>query len=285
MAALFGAAALAQHEDASRGQGPEDADEGEQDQESHGDRLSARGPGVTGRGWVVLGAALLAATLTARLGVWQLDRAAQKLSNQAAIEAEGARAPLGNAELAADGGTGQLNRRVALQGRWLPEHTVWLDNRQMDGRVGFFVVTPLQLAGRPEAVLVERGWAPRHIVDRTRLPPLVTPGGDVAVVGRLAATLSRVYELGEGEGGAIRQNLDASAFAGETGLRLLPLIVVQTEAGGAGDGGLVRHWPAPDLGLQKHYGYAFQWFALCALIVGLYVWFQLVRPRLRRQQP
>jgi surfeit locus 1 family protein len=43
--------------------------------------------------------------------------------------------------------------------------------------------------------------------------------------------------------------------------------------------GLLRDWPAADLGLQKHYGYAFQWFALCALILGLYVWFQLVKPR------
>jgi surfeit locus 1 family protein len=58
---------------------------------------------------------------------------------------------------------------------------------------------------------------------------------------------------------------------------------VQTSPGNSD--GLLRHWPAPDLGLHKHYGYAFQWFALCALILILYVWFQLVRPRLRRQQP
>jgi surfeit locus 1 family protein len=33
----------------------------------------------------------------------------------------------------------------------------------------------------------------------------------------------------------------------------------------------------------KHHGYAFQWFALSALIAGLYVWFQLLRPRLARR--
>ena len=36
-------------------------------------------------------------------------------------------------------------------------------------------------------------------------------------------------------------------------------------------------------GVHKHYGYAFQWFALSALILGLYVWFQLIRPRRARQ--
>lgn len=235
---------------------------------------------MTRRDWLLLAAALLGAALTARLGVWQLDRAAQKIALRAAIDAETARPALADAELAPDG-AGQLHRRVALRGRWLPERTVWLDNRPMDGRAGFYVVTPLQLSGRPEAILVERGWAPRHVADRTQLPPLITPGGEVTVPGRLAASPSQLYELGKGATGLIRQNLDPAAFAVETGLRLLPLTVVQTEATGPDDA-LARHWPAPDLGLHKHYGYAFQWFALCALIVGLYVWFQLVRPRLRK---
>lgn len=232
---------------------------------------------LTRRGWVVLVAALLAAALTARLGLWQLDRAAQKLALQAAIEAEAERPAMANTDL----GGAQLHRRVVLRGTWLAEYTIWLDNRPMDGRVGFFVVTPLRLAGRPETILVQRGWAPRHMADRMQLPPLVTPTGDVEVIGRLAASPSRLYELGGGAVGAIRQNLDPAAFATETGLQLFPLTVVQT-AGSAEDG-LLRHWPAPDFGLHKHYGYAFQWFALCALILVLYVWFQIVRPRLRRQ--
>ena len=49
------------------------------------------------------------------------------------------------------------------------------------------------------------------------------------------------------------------------------------------DDGLARDWPAPATGVETHHGYAFQWFALSALITGLYVWFQLIRPR--RRQP
>jgi surfeit locus 1 family protein len=46
--------------------------------------------------------------------------------------------------------------------------------------------------------------------------------------------------------------------------------------------GLMRQWPRPAVDVQKHYGYAFQWFALCGLMAGLYVWFQLIRPRIKR---
>jgi cytochrome oxidase assembly protein ShyY1 len=34
--------------------------------------------------------------------------------------------------------------------------------------------------------------------------------------------------------------------------------------------GLVRDWPAPDFGIDKHYGYAFQWFALAATLLVFY---------------
>lgn len=229
-------------------------------------------------GWVLV-AALAMAGLTARLGLWQLDRAAQKLALQAAIQAQAAEPALGTSVI--DAAT-PVHRRVRLTGRWLAQHTVWLDNRPMDGRTGFFVVTPLQLAGRPEAILVQRGWAPRHQSNPAQLPPVLTAEAEVEVTGRLAATPSRLYDLGASARGPIRQNLDVAGFSVETGLRLLPLTVVQTEADSRDDG-LLRHWAAPEFGLQKHYGYAFQWFALCALILGLYVWFQLLRPRLRKQ--
>lgn len=234
---------------------------------------------MNARGWLMVGAALLGIGVTARLGFWQLDRAQQKLDIQTAIEAEASRPQLETADV---GSERQLHRRVALRGTWVADRTVWLDNRPMDGRAGFYVVTPLRLAGRDHSILVQRGWAPRDPAHRSHLPPVTTPAGEVEVVGRLAASPSRLYELGQEAAGPIRQNLEPAAFAAEARLALLPLTVVQT-AGDDGDG-LLRHWPAPDLGLHKHYGYAFQWFALSALILLIYVWFQIARPRLRRQQ-
>ena len=120
--------------------------------------------------------------------------------------------------------------------------------------------------------------------DRTRIAPFDTTAGEVEVRGRIAPPPARLYEFDAAASGAIRQNLDLAAYAGETGLRLLPLSVMQERAPQDADDGLLREWPRPTLDVHKHYGYAFQWFALCALTAGLYVWFQLIRPWRQRRR-
>lgn len=236
------------------------------------------------RAWVVLLGTLAGVALTARLGLWQLDRAAQKVSLHDSIERRGRQPELNPAELAATAqdAAAQHHRRIRLQGQWMAAHTVFLDNRQMNGHPGFFVVTPLWLPDQHRAVLVQRGWAPRDFRERGRLPVLPDTPGTVTVVGRVAPPPPRLYQMPGEDRGAIRQNLQLDAFEKEVGARLAPVSVLQETAPDRDDG-LSRQWPRPAVDVHKHYGYAFQWFALCALMAGLYVWFQLVRPRLERK--
>ena len=242
---------------------------------------------------VVLLAALLGVGLTARLGWWQLDRAAEKSQLQARVDQRGVMPPLPAAQLArrSDQAIEQQHRRIVLLGRWLPEHTVYLENRQMNGRPGFFVVTPLVLAPG-DAVLVQRGWMPRDFMERSRLQPLPTPEGEVSVQGRVAAWPSKLFDFSAGASasarGAIRQNVDMDELARATGLALRPLSIQQTDDAVGGSvtpaDGLLRLWPVVNLDTSKHHGYAFQWFALSALIAGLYAWFEWIRPRYAKQQ-
>ena len=240
--------------------------------------------------WLVTLAALVGIVLTAALGRWQLARAAQKEALAAEMVARSGIAPLGGAELrqelAAERSGGGfdhlLYRPVQLHGYWLPDYVLYLDNRPMNGHQGFFVLTPLQLKADKTVVLVQRGWIPRNFQDRNALAVVDTPAGEVEVSGHLAPEPAQTYSLGSSakEPGflRIRQNLGLSEFRSETGLPLAALAVVQE--GGASQG-LLRDWAPISTGVEKNYGYAFQWFALCGLILVLYVWFQFIRPRRR----
>ena len=256
-----------------------------------------------GRFWLITIAAVLTVAATVSLGRWQLSRAAQKEALQADIEAQKLKPALTQAEfLAMEKPSDAMHRPVRLRGLWLTPQTVFLDNRQMHGTPGFYVLTPFALEGTEQTVMVQRGWIQRNFVDRTRLGAVETPAGIVEVTGLVEPPPSHLLELGTpasapaaaasapapaasapaapasaAEGySPIRQNLDLEAFRAETKLPLRTDVSLQ-QSGPASEG-LQRDWPAPALGLERHYGYAFQWFGLSALVVILYVWFQFITP-------
>lgn len=220
-------------------------------------------------------AAIFFAGLGLRLGFWQLHRASQKEALQAAMAAQNSQAPLDTTAVAqlpsVDEG---LYRVVKVTGTWEATHSVYLDNRQMDGKVGFFVLTPLRLQPSGVVVMVQRGWVARNFQNRATVPEVQTPSGPVSVEGQIAPPASKLYEPGAPGLGLIRQNLDLTQFRQQSGLAVAEFMIRQT---GPASEGLRRDWPSMALGLEKHYGYAFQWFAMSALVVGLYLWFQFFR--------
>lgn len=238
----------------------------------------------TWRQAIVWIAALATLALTVRLGLWQLDRAAQKTAVQEARLQQMHAAPLSASDLptTAEQARAAEHRTAVLKGRWLGKHTIYLDNRPMAARAGFHVLTPLALEdGR--LLLVQRGWWPRDVADRSRVDAPPAPEGVVQVLGRVALAPSRLFELAPETAGPIRQNLDLDAYASEMRFKLLPWVLVQLEeaAQPVGDG-LLRQWPEPAADVHKHHGYALQWFALAALVGLLLIWFQVWRPWRRR---
>jgi surfeit locus 1 family protein len=236
------------------------------------------------RAIVVALATLAGVAVTLRAGIWQLDRAQQKEALQRALDERAGLPELDAAELALDANAAaaQQFRHVRLRGRWLASATVFLENRPLDGRVGFIALTPLLPERGGAAVLVQRGWAARDSQDRTRVPELAAPAGPVEVVGIVAPPPARWFEFAGAAAGPIRQNVDLADLARESGIALRPLSVLQLDSASNSGDGLVRHWARPAVDVHKHYGYAAQWFALAALMATLYVWFRLIRPRLRR---
>lgn len=217
-------------------------------------------------------ATVLLVALGVSLGQWQDRRAAQKIALQDKLSARAADAPLqlSAAPLAA----GPLEyRHVSVTGQWVRDWPLYLNNRPQNGRAGFYLVMPLRIDGSATHVLVARGWLPRHVAQANKLPPYATPGGTVTVEGIVKAGVGRIMQLGTPEPvrpGAIVQNIEPAQFAQASKLALQPFFIEQSGPAPAAEG-LVRDWPAPSLGVEKHQGYAFQWYALAAMALLFFV--------------
>jgi surfeit locus 1 family protein len=254
---------------------------------------------LNSRFWLITLAAMIVIAVTLKLGFWQLSRAHEKLALQASIQSQAALPALNAYALLSPQNTSPstsvLYRTITLTGHWLPQYTLFLDNRQMDSKPGFFVVTPFEFANPATAtsnapkqiILVQRGWLPRNFLDRNKLPDIVSDTADVTITGRIALSPSKLFEFKGIETGAIRQNIEIEALAKEFKIDLLPYSLQQLDSDaaevskGKHPDQLSRNWVQPNYGSEKNYGYMVQWWALSALIALLYVWFQLMRPYIK----
>jgi surfeit locus 1 family protein len=217
--------------------------------------------------WPALAAAAGIA-LTTWLGMWQYGRGEQKRALAARIEKLAQEPALSVTARELDARDVEL-RQVEAHGTFEPRHAIFLDNRVRRGVVGYHVVMPLKLEHGARYVLVDRGWIAAG-PDRSRLPDVRTPQEPVVVRGR-AVVPGRFLELSdEVTRGPVWQNLTLERYRSAMPIAIQPF-VIQQDAAAAPDDGLVREWLPPDLGVEKHYGYSFQWFALSVLILVFYL--------------
>jgi len=229
--------------------------------------------------WIPFVVMLLLVALGISLAQWQQRRAEEKLARAAKLETGNLAAPLllTAALLPPDEAQAIEFRRVSVTGHFVPAWTVYLDNRPYHGQAGFHVLTPFQIDGSAMHVLVAQGWLPRNNLERTRIPDYTTPTGTVTISGIARLNAGHVMQLGTAPPlmpQAIVQNAEIAQLAQASGLAFQPLLIEQTV-----DANLppaisqlpVRDWPAPDLGADKHRGYAFQWYALALMAFLFFV--------------
>jgi surfeit locus 1 family protein len=214
-------------------------------------------------------AMVVVAALAIALGNWQRNRAAEKGAATARASAAARLAPLDLAAAAADTASA-LYRTVHGSGEYNAAQTVLIDNKVRGGRPGYEVVTPLRLAPGDRYVLVDRGWVAQGAT-RQQLPTVQTPAGMVEITGRATLPPRRYLELKADTGaGSVRENLDIERFAAASGLTLLPFVVEQTDPVAPPDE-LLRDWPQPDFGIERHLTYMVQWYSLAGLAIVLWL--------------
>ena len=123
--------------------------------------------------------------------------------------------------------------------------------RSTAGRAGYDVVAPLKLAGSERFVLVDRGWVaqgPR----RAELPAVPPPAGMQTVIGRVNLPPQRYLELAteRGSGAVVAESRSGTHCRGDRPRCCCRFIVEQADPVAPADG-LVRDWPAPDLGRRS----------------------------------
>lgn len=212
--------------------------------------------------------ALLGVAAGIHLGIWQSGRAHEKLQVAESM-VQRASAP------AVRIGAERMNaaeleyRTVEARGRFDPRGLVLIDNQVRKGRVGYEVIMPLQLAGSDMHVLVDRGWI-SGTGDRSRLPEVKTPEGEIALVGIAVVPGKRMYELSATDAieGSVWQNLSIERYVERMRYEVQPVLVRQTSD--AADG-LMRDWTVSNREINVHRSYAFQWFALAGLVFVVYL--------------
>lgn len=228
---------------------------------------------LTGRTVLALASGVLVTVLAAALGNWQARRGDLKEAIQARWDAAENIAPV---ELRTaddlEGVESALPRRVTLRGEFIAAATVFVDNRTLDGAAGFQVLTPLRLANGT-TVLIDRGWLPRDARDPSRHPTLRTPTGSVTIDGLAVARVPRLLELASLPLPAlpgIWPNLEFEDYERVSGMPVARLVVQQSSD--VADG-LRRVWARPAMGVEKHRGYALQWYGLAVLSAALTLYY------------
>jgi cytochrome oxidase assembly protein ShyY1 len=232
---------------------------------------------MSGRAWVritlAVAAGVAVTVIAVLLGNWQHRRGDAKQARQAEWDAA-ASAPVAAIASKADAAVvaARLPRRVVVHGQYVPAGTVYVDNRSMQSVAGFQVVTPLRLPDGT-SVLVNRGWIARDAADPMRMPSVPTPPPPVSVEGLAVERVPRLLELAPAAAlplPGIWPNLEFEDYERVAAVGVARLIVQQTSESADG---LRRAWPPPASGVQKHRGYALQWYGLAALSAGLTLFF------------
>jgi surfeit locus 1 family protein len=230
---------------------------------------------------------LVGAGVCIRLGIWQLDRLAQRRAFNENYLVQSVASPLMLTAAPTDDLTGMEYRTVTVTGNFDPTNQVVLRNQFHDNQPGYFLLTPLLLSDG-SAILIERGWIPAEGNASPADWHQYDQSGEVTITGilRLGQTQPEVGGVPDPPLAAGQTRLDfwnivnLERISKQVPYRLLPAFV-QPQPDPAPPAPPYPYQPAIDISEGPHFGYALQWFTFAAILVLGYPFFlrkQLVAP-------
>ncbi len=216
--------------------------------------------------WVpyIIGTVMVA--FLASLGLWQVSRGLDKRASLTAYSAEG------GFERYYDGMEVRPFQQLRVDGEFIGDRQILVDNIIVDSRNGHFVFTPMALSAEGPLLLVNRGWIER--ASRDRIESAVSLDGSRLTVhgrvGRLPRAGMRMGDPFADAGDWPRHSVypDANDVAEQLGREVLPFVLLMDEKE---PNGFVRQWEPEEMSASRHFGYAFQWFAMAAVLSALLI--------------
>ncbi|MEV6008215.1 SURF1 family protein [Streptomyces sp. NPDC051976] len=231
--------------------------------------------------------ALLSVPVCIFMGSWQLSRFEVRVDHHKSTErAQGQAAtdaPVPLASLLPDSRAqvpdDASGRVVRATGHYDPGHQYLVPDRTLDGRTGYYVLTPLRVDGG-SALPVVRGWLPGNASAARPGTVPAAPTGEVTVTGALqfpeSAGTNGVPSSGALPSGQLGMISAASL------VNVLPYPVYSGWVTAADPAAPLKAVPpaaAPNSGLDlkafQNLGYTGQWFVFAGFAV--FMWFRLVR--------
>jgi surfeit locus 1 family protein len=222
--------------------------------------------------WVPTLLLALPIPLFVALGLWQLERADQKRTLSATLDARGEMAPVRISGAIGDPEALRY-RRLEVRGNYVQERQFLIEGRRLGGRAGFHVITPLRVADGGGLLLVNRGWIAATPGGEATDAPV--PAGEVRLTGEADIPSPPALVLHQGpeaarEWGGRWPYLTLDLFAATVDELVLPVsLLLAPEV----PGGFERQWTRPPPNPGMHLGYAGQWFGFA--VIALFVYLRL----------
>ena len=221
--------------------------------------------------WLPLVVGVVLVVQFAGLGVWQISRGLGKLESRQAYES------VSGFFNYFDGAEVRPYQAIKANGRYDAERQFLLDNIIINSRYGYYVLTPLELSDNEPLLIVNRGW-----IEKTGpLPDMAVAAETIALDARRVSVRGRVGSLprpGMRMGDAIQSSASwpiVAVYPTEEdiervlGRDVQPFVLLLDPED---EHGFLRYWVPEEMGPGKHFAYAFQWFAMAAVLAGLLTW-------------
>ena len=253
-------------------------------------------------------AAVILVPFLVSLGLWQLDRADQKIVIDNGVKQAQMKDALDLNKYLTNSATGisteskqgkafkslvpkEIYRSATLLGHYDSDHQYLLDNRTHKGLAGFHVLTPFVLKDTDIIIFVNRGWI-GYKDTRENIPDISVPKDDITITGVMKAQ-GRAIVLNENDNvldkteasypkliqsiqlselakdlASVKSSESKKVNTANLSSVLLPIFI---ELDRDDKTGFIRDWQPYYGSIDKHNAYALQWFAMALILLFLFI--------------